>query len=430
MRLDRLRKVWRVLLHQPFIAAAIVWRRTALRNATVVGITGSIGKTTTKQCLASILRLVGPTMARPDGSNGRGGLPQLLLKARPRHRFVVAEVGILKRNRMWRSAFVLRPNVSVITAVNWQHSRSFGSLETIAREKAKLLDGMKRPGLAVLNGDDPRVAVMAARRECEVALFGASEECEVRAEVLESSWPDRFTCRLTVGGQTAIVRTPLFGSHWLPSILAAATTALRLGASFEQCVAGIEGMEPFHARMTHVPLPTGADLIRDEYNGSWTSFTAAIEFLQAASAQRKIVILGTITDAPEFGDELPERVGRAAAFADIAVFWGPRSERIRQAAIEAGMAPDSAKAFQSQRDVADFLKRETRQGDLIVLKGGWFDHMSRIVFSQFGDVGCRLEHCRRPTTCDGCPKLCFKAAPGLAAAVSNWSGAGVAWKLE
>jgi len=156
-QVDAILRILKAISYQPVVAAAIVWRRLALRRTTVIAITGSVGKSTTADCLASILSLMGPTL-QTKGRNGRQGLPDTILRARPHHRFLVLEAGILKPGRMWRSAFLIRPDVAIITAVNWQHARNFDSLDLIAFEKAKMLDAAPSSGLAVLNADDPRVA--------------------------------------------------------------------------------------------------------------------------------------------------------------------------------------------------------------------------------------------------------------------------------
>jgi UDP-N-acetylmuramoyl-tripeptide--D-alanyl-D-alanine ligase len=132
----RARQISFAIAFLPVVAAAAIWRRTVLRRATVVAVTGSVGKTTVKEGLVAILQRVGPTLALASGSNGRKGIPRLLLRGRSHHRFVVVEVGILKPGRMWRGALVVKPDVTIITHVTWQHSSNYRSLDEVAEQKA------------------------------------------------------------------------------------------------------------------------------------------------------------------------------------------------------------------------------------------------------------------------------------------------------
>ncbi len=406
----RIRMAAKALFYQPVVAAAILWRRVALRRCTVVAITGSVGKSTAADCLESILSQLGPTI-RNHGSNGRYGLPATILRARPRHRFVVLEAGILKPGRMWRSAFLIRPHVAVITAVNWQHSKNFDSLERIAAEKAKLLDGLPPGGLAILNRDDPRVAGMGAGRDCRVVTYGLDAGADVRGRVDAAVWPDRLalTARDAEGAQR--IPTQLVGAHWATSVLAALAAARSLGASWQTCAEALERTPPHTARLEPVTLPSGAILLRDEYNGSWASLDKAVRVLADASAERKIVALGHLVDGPEPGGEHIEQAARAVArTADMLLAWGAYAERYATAAREQRREMP-VEICDTQTDLAKSIRRVARRGDLILLKGYWYDHMSRIVYQQFGEVGCSRPYCTIPTVCDPCPKLRFEPAP-------------------
>lgn len=414
LKIGRLSRLLRSIANVPIVLMALIWRRTALRRTTLIAITGSVGKTTAKDCLAAILSKVGPTIATTGGNNGRFGLPRLLLQGRPRHRFVVAEVGIIKPGRMWRSALLLKPDVTVITRITWQHARNFGSLDEIAGEKARLLDPLAENGLAVLNADDPRVAAMRRGRSCRVRTYGAEKPADVRGEVTAFRWPDRLALNVREGEERHLLRTQLVGSHWAVSVLGATTAARSLGASWEDCTQGLTELAPHPGRLSCVRLPSGADLLRDEYNGSFATFVQAAEVLKLARSRRRILALGHILDAPDLGDQGPEEVGRRAAqTADLLLLWGAYAQRYHQAALAEGFPPDRAYVFQEQRELAEFLKREATSGDLVLLKGFWFDHMTRVVFEQFGTVSCRLTYCEIPSVCDPCRRLGFRLDPAI-----------------
>ncbi len=406
----------------PVVALAVVWRRTVLRNLTVVAVTGSVGKTTAKECLTAILRRSGPVAARSDSSNGRFGLPFLLLRSRPRDRFIVAEVGILKKGRMWRSAFLLDPDVAVITRVNWQHAVNFRSLEEIAEQKAKILDPLGPDGLAILNADDERVAAMAQGRNCRVRTFGLTARADVTGEIAATGWPERLTVTVREDGESRYLKTHLVGAHWAPSILAAVTAARTLGASWQDCAAGLAAVEPYPGRLNPIRLPNGADLLRDEYNGSFATLEMGLEILAQARCERRIIAIGHILDAPQFGELAAEEAGkRCAAAADVLLFWGRFAERYRGAALKAGTPAENIFLFATQVEMADFIRSETKAGDVILLKGYWSDHMTRVAFRQFGRVACVKEKCLRHLVCDGCNKLGFHPdadiEPALAASL-------------
>lgn len=413
-RIARTKAELSAIANLPLVLAALIWRRTALRHVTLVAVTGSVGKTTAKECIAAILSRTAPTFSSARADNGRFALPRLLLGARPKHRFIVAEAGILKPGRMWRSALLLNPNVTVITHVNWQHAVNFHSLQQVAEEKAKLLAPLNSAGLAILNADNPLVAAMAEGRTCRVRTFGIEQEADVLGQQLRAQWPDRLTLTVRDGGEQRLIATRFVGAHWAPSVLAAVAAARALGASWEDCTEALAQVEPFPARLSALRLPSGADLLRDEYNGSFATFRKALELLDDARCLRKIIAIGHIRDTPQFGQHGPEEVGRAVAAAGhLLLAWGFYSERYRDAAIAAGAAPESVVLFASQPEMADYIRRETKDGDLILLKGYWNDHMTRIAYSQFGSVQCTLSYCSRHHVCDSCDQLQFQLSASV-----------------
>ena len=190
----------RIARSLPLSLGALAWRRL-LRGPRVIGITGSVGKTATKDFLTAILASRLRTVATRGSNNGRTGVPGLVLAARPSHDFVIAEVGIRQRGRMWRSALVLRPDIVVITRVARVHMGGFLDLDTVAREKAALLGPLTSSGFAVLNGDDPRVAAMGRSLPCPAYYFGSSPAMDCWADEVSCAWPGRLELTVHAGGQ-------------------------------------------------------------------------------------------------------------------------------------------------------------------------------------------------------------------------------------
>lgn len=393
------------VLRYPFAALAYVWRRLLFRT-TFVAITGSLGKTTAKECLATALGARFSTVKTHANRNGGLGVFLSVLRARPWHRFAVLELAGAAPHTLDRLAWLVRPDVAVILNVQRTHTTAFATLEAHAAEKARLIDAVRPGGLVLLNGDDARVASMAARARAAVRAFGTSAARDIWADEVTGAWPGRLAFRVHVGGETAHVRTQLVGTHWLPSVLAAVATAVSCGVTLRDAAAAMAAVEPFPARLSPVRLPVGAVVLRDDYNASIDTLDAACRVLAEARAERRLLV---VNDFSDFGRNRKHRLRylaeRAARCADAAVFIGEEAAYGRRRAIDAGMPPDAVHDFPSFETAARFLRRELRPGDLMLLKGRTTDHAARIFFAQLGDVGCWKAYCGKRTLCDHCWEL-------------------------
>src|SRR5579883_735947 len=217
-------------------AAAYLWRRLMLRT-TFIAITGSVGKTTAKECLGAILSRLGPTVMTFDTQNGRFFAARSILRVRPWHRFAVIEVAANGPGTISQDARLVSPDVALILAVARSHWSNYRSEEEIAAEKARLLDALRRTGKAILNADDPYVAGMAKRGMHATVTFGTSPGCDVRATEVQSRWPDRLSFRVQRGGESRAVRTQLVGEHWLGVALAALAAAVECGMDLDAAAA-------------------------------------------------------------------------------------------------------------------------------------------------------------------------------------------------
>ena len=326
---------------------------------------------------------------------------------------------------MWRGAILTRPDAAVIMAVNWQHARSFESLDQIAAEG----EAAQRPAarrLAALNADDARVAAMRPGPGRRTVTFGLRDGAQVKGRIEASVWPQRLSLHVEDAGGSQRSPSQLVGPHWAPSVLAAVAVARALGASWEQCAEGVARNPPHVSRLQPVTLPSGAVLLRDEYNGSWATLDKALELLQQAVASRKVVILGNIRDAPHLGSDPAAEIGRRTArVAELLMLWGSNAEVMRRAALQERPGLP-VRTFQTQSELAAALRTEARDGDLILLKGYWSDHMSRIAFEQFGTVGCKRSYCRVTSECERCARLKFVPENGADARLLDqllyWNG--------
>ena len=389
-------------------ALDFVWRRLMFRT-TFVAVTGSLGKTTAVECVKQILSCCFAVNGTKHGINSGPGIARTILRTRWRHRFTVIEVGTRKPGDMWKAAWMIAPDTAVVLAVEAVHTECFGGLEEIAQEKSQLVARLGRRGLAVLNGDDPRVAAMAACCRGRVVTFGCRPECDVWASEVSSRWPARLSFRVHRGAQSRMVNTQFVGEHWLNSVLAALATALWHGVELERAAAAVEQVPPARCRMEPVLLPSGAYALRDEFSRTFAGLPAALRVLEQAQGRRVLVY----HDAYDSGLAFRERfrqVGRLVAqSADLTLVYGNESNRARNAMIEGGVPQANLRSFPDIWAVADFMKASLGAGDVVLLRSGYSDAAARIYFAQLGSVGCRIRACSKGFPCDYCEEL----RPGL-----------------
>ena len=390
-------------------------------RTTVIAITGSVGKTTTKECIAAVLATGAPTLKTRDNRNDGLGVPRTLLAMRPWHRYAVVEIGAGMPGQIRRLARLAKPHIAVVLKVARTHTDVYPDLDTTALEKGALIEALPSGGAAILNADDPRVRAMAARSPAAVSLFGSSDDCELVAEGARSSWPERLAFTARAGDDRFEVRTRLVGTHWVGSVLAALAVARTCGVPMSSALAAIADFAPFAGRMQPLVLPNGAVVMRDEENGSPDTLDAMMSVLRDARAERRVLVMGDVSDVKGNPRKRHRYVGRLAAeVADLAVFVGEHAHHAVRAAVAAGMNPARCHHTVDARDAAELLKRELRAGDLAFVKGRSTEHLSRIVFAQLGEIGCWTSSCRICSLCDLCPQLAprFDFASALERAVA------------
>ena len=390
---------------QLLLLLARLWRPLLFRT-TFIAITGSVGKTTCKECLAAILSARDPTAKTLFNQNERDGVPRTILRVRPWHRYAVVEVATDWPGLVRRSARLLRPHISIVLAVAGTHTRVFATLDDTAAEKAQLLEAQSSGDTAILNADDPRVHAMAAHCRPKVRTFGRSAGTDLRADEVRSKWPGRLALRAHSRSETVSVNTNLVGEHWVSSVLAALLAAESCGVSLALAAAELARVEPFMARMQPVALPGGAIMLRDEWNGAPDTLAPALRVLQESDAARRVLVFSNLSDSPESSRNRARKLGRAAAqVAGLAVFVGEHARNAARESVALGMKPECVRAFAGLEEAAAYLKSELRSGDLVLLKGRSTDHLSRLFFAQFGAIGCWKEKCSRRYVCDLCEDL-------------------------
>ena len=391
---------------QPIVfMLAFVWRRI-LPRTTVIAITGSLGKTTAKECLADVLSAEGRTFRSYRNQNAPIAVALNILRMRPWHRYAVIEVAGSAPGMMRRSARVLKPDVAIVLNVLRTHTTAFTDLAEHAAEKAALLSGLRSGALAVVNDDDPFVSRMPVPTGCRVHRFGTGEAAEYRLTDVSGAWPGRLDFTLETAAGTQRVETLLVGQQWLTSAAAIMTAVMALGIPANRAKEALRQAAPFDARLQPMQLPCGAIVLRDDYNASIDTIEASLRVLADATALRRLLV---ITDMSDFGRNRKQRLkylaARAGEVADGVVFIGENADYGTRRAVEAGIPPTEAHAFPSLQPAAEFLRGELRAGDLVLLKGRTTDHAARVFFAQFSSVKCWKDHCTKRMLCDTCWEL-------------------------
>jgi UDP-N-acetylmuramoyl-tripeptide--D-alanyl-D-alanine ligase len=286
----------------------------------VVGITGSAGKTTTKDLAAQLIEPLGPTVSPRNSFNNDIGLPLTVLRADEQTRYLIAEMSARGTGHIARLCAIAPPSIGAVLCIGHAHAGDFGGLDAVARAKSELPAALPPDGWALLNADDPRVRAMAAVTQAEVMLFGRSQKADVRATGVTVDETGRPAFTLVTPSGSALVRLRLRGEHNVSNALAAAAIADRLGRAAADIAAGLSAAEARSRwRMEVTERPDGVTVINDAYNANPEAMRAALSTLQIiARGRRAFAVLGYMTDlGPE---EVPahEQLGRDAASAGLA----------------------------------------------------------------------------------------------------------------
>lgn len=360
-------------------AAAGYWRRQ--HDVRVVGITGSVGKTTCKELVAAVLSQKYGTLRSQGNFNNEIGLPLTLLQLDPSHKRVVLEMGMYALGEIAQLAEIARPDIGIVTNVGHSHLERLVTIERIAQAKAELprsLPAAEDGGVAILNADDERVLTMAHQTRARVFTFGLNPDADLWADEIESQGLEGVRFRFHVGRQDLGVHLPMLGRHSVHSALAAASVALVDGLDWPETITGLTE-QAAQLRIVVVPGPSGSTVIEDTYNSSPASALAALNLLADLNG-RKVAVLGGMHELGSFTHEGHKLVGRRAReVADQIVTVGALGRLIGEQAIEAGMAPGAVRMAETNAEAAAILRRTAQQGDMIVVKGSRAVQMEEIV---------------------------------------------------
>ncbi len=348
----------------------------------VVAITGSNGKTTTKEMCAAILSVSGPCHRTPGNLNNQFGVPLTLLGRSEADRSLVVELGMNHRGEIAQLAEIANPTVGVITNVGTAHIEFLGSREEIAREKGDLIAHLSETGTAVLNADDPLALSQQARTSARVIRFGTGIDADVRAARVEKLDDRAYRIELETPYGSGTLVVPGLGSTTVINALAASAAALAAGASLADVIKGLADHTGVKGRLARRELSGGIVLIDDTYNANPQSMEAALRLLaEIKGSHRAVAIVGDMGELGETADAAHRDVGRLTCSLgiDFLIALGDRAQRVVASAIDSGMRRDRAVVATDHADAGERASAFLRERDTVLVKGSRSMRMERVV---------------------------------------------------
>jgi len=352
------------------------WRRKL--EIRVIGITGSVGKSTTKETVTDVLSQRYRTLKSPGNLNNEIGLPLTILKLSSGYQRAVLEMGFYVPGEIAFLCDIAQPQVGVVTNIGTVHAERAGSQEAITQGKTELVQSLPEDGVAILNFDDPRVRKMEEKTRAQVFFYGLSSESDLWADNVEGLGLEGIRFRLHYQRETLHVRVPLIGRHSVHTALRATAVGLVEGLTWQEIFDGLN-MGYTQLRLVAVRSKTGALILDDTYNASPESMLAALNLLDELEGN-KVAVLGDMLELGQYERQGHEMVGlRAAQVADTLLTLGTRAKMIADAARRAGLKNSSILEFEELEQIVDWLDENLTKNDSVLIKGSHGLRMDRIV---------------------------------------------------
>jgi len=354
------------------------WRRKL--DLRVIGITGSVGKSTTKEMVAEVLSMRYRTLKSLGNLNNEIGLPLSILRLSSGHQRAVLEMGFYVPGEIAFLCDIAQPQVGIVTNIGTVHAERAGSQEAIAQGKAELVQSLPPApdGIAILNFDDPWVRKMEEKTRAQVFFYGLSPEADLWADEVIGLGLEGIRFRLHYQRETLHVRVPLIGRHSVHTALRATAVGLVEGLTWQEIFGGLKQGHT-QLRLVAVRSRTGALLLDDTYNASPESMLAALNLLDELDG-RKIAVLGDMLELGQYERQGHEMVGlRAAQVATRLLTLGQRAHTIAKAARKAGLKKPSILEFEEMQPIIDWLAKNLTPEDTVLVKGSHGLHMEQII---------------------------------------------------
>ena len=353
---------------------AAAWRQ-ALPDLEVVGITGNVGKTTTKMIVARLLEPSYRVQVNPLNYNNEISVPLCLVELRPETERAVIEHGMYTTGEIALLCEWTKPRTGIVLNVGPVHLERAGSIETIALAKRELIEALPADAFALLNADDPLVAAMAPHTDATVTTFGTATDAQIRGHSVKSRGAKGFAFTLEVDGEQRELHVPLPGAHLLTNVLAAVAAAVVDDVPLDAIAAAVERLS-IPLRLSVAPIGDGITLLDDTYNASPASMNAALDLL-AEIPGRHVALLGDMRELGSEEDAAHQAIGeRAGAELDLLFTIGDLGARIGEVAAAAGVETVHLK---NKKDATDVLSERLRSGDVILIKASNALHVETVV---------------------------------------------------
>ncbi len=350
--------------------------------APVVAVTGSNGKTTTKEMISACLETLFPILKTRGNWNNLIGLPLTLLNLTEKERVVILEMGMNVPGEVRRLTEIAEPDVGLITNIQRVHLEGMGSLERLKEEKGELFRRMRRDGTILVNQNDPYVIDLAHEFSGQKITFGVEKEADVMAKEIRLRGAEGTSFTLILEKEEREVALPLLGRHFVPNALSAIAVASLFGVGVEKAIEALQGFRPFPMRMEVIPLKGGQILINDAYNANPSSVELALGTLSEVKGKgRALAVLGDMLELGDFTEEAHRELGRKVKelSLDLLLAMGEKAPLVIESAIRHGFPSERTKVVENHGEAVSILRKVSREGDWILVKGSRGMAMEKIV---------------------------------------------------
>lgn len=356
--------------------------KRSLYNIPVIAVTGSVGKTSTKDILASVISKKYKVLKTEGNLNNHIGLPLTILRLKD-HTAMVVEMGMSHLGEIKTLTNIAKPTICVITNVGTSHIGNLGSRENILKAKLEILEGMKEDGTLVINNDNDMLHEWnKTNHTYNVRTFGIRNQSDVVANNIDlQEYSSNFT--VSINKEQLNVKVPVGGEHFVYNGLCAISVGTLLNIPTNYILEGIKEFELTKNRMDVKKNKDNITIINDCYNANYDSMRAAIEYLSKLTSKRKIAVLGDMLELGEFSKDLHEKIGETVAEnkIDILITVGKESKNIQKRAQEKGIKKENAFNFDTTKEAIDLLKKTLQPEDAVLIKASNGMHFNAIVES-------------------------------------------------
>ena len=352
------------------------WRQKF--NPRVIGLTGSVGKSTTKELVAAVLAQRYRVLKSVGNLNNEIGLPLTLLQLTADHEVVVLEMGMYEVGEIELLCHIAQPHIGIITNVGPTHLERLGTIERIAQAKAELVQALPADGTAILNHDDPLVLAMAAQTKAHVFTYGLTPDADLFASQVTNIALEGITFALNYEKNIMDIRLPMLGQHHVYAALPAALVGVIEGVTWAEIIQGLQSAAPL--RLVAQPGPQQSVLLDDTYNASPASTLAALNLLANVTAPRKIAVLGDMMELGSYEEMGHRQVGaRAAAVVDLLITLGSRAQWIAAEAKANGLSSAQILQFDNHEAIIDYLHSHLSPQEVVLIKGSRSLQLDKVV---------------------------------------------------